>query len=252
MNETTRTISGDQPSLPGFRFLFLVFCFFLSAYLLTLKGYPLFVDEELMMETTVNMIENSDFNTIHHPWTTKAGRNGLHYSNYGIGQSVYEIPFYLAAKIVIPKDIAGRKELLQTVVSTSAPVIASLLAVMMILSASALGCSRKNSWRIALLTGFCTMVWPYSKMLFRDPLQNLLLFSYRHTPDTGPEIGLTLQTDSQPFVLRHAAWLAGRFVRICHHRQRNHGPVLTGSALLPGLETTGTTLQETRIVHVSR
>lgn len=158
-------------------FLLWVFCFFLTAYFLTTKGYPFFVDEELMLETTASIVEKADFDTPCHPWTTKPGRHHRCYSNFGIGQSLYEIPFYLAAQRLIPERTVNRKQLVQQAVSLSAPVIAALLAVQMILCTTALGFTRKTAFGMALLLGFGTMIWPYSKMLFRDPLQNLLLFS---------------------------------------------------------------------------
>jgi len=152
-----------------------VFCFFLSSYCLTIKGYPLFADEKLMYRTAVNLVEYGTPDTDFHSLITKKGRHGFNYSNFGLGQSLYEIPFYLTSKLFHPKSKTQRQFIETTAVAFSAPVLMSLIALFTLLLSRILNYSWRHSWRNALLLGFCSMCWPYSKMLFRDPLQTLLL-----------------------------------------------------------------------------
>lgn len=154
-----------------------VFLFFLSAYLLLIKGYPLFVDEAVMYESAVNLVEYGSPHTIPHPWTTKPGRDGLNYSNYGIGQSLLQVPFYLAARPFLPHRSPDLDHRRQTAVFPMPAIIAALIALITFRILTQLGYGFRSSFQLTLLLGFGTMIWPYSKMLFRDPLQTLLLLA---------------------------------------------------------------------------
>ncbi|MBN1355773.1 hypothetical protein JXA40_05825 [bacterium] len=153
----------------------LVFCFFLSAFLLTLKGYPLFVDEELMYLSAVNWVEEGIPFTKYHPQITQIGRYGLPYSNFGLGQSIYEIPFYMTARLFVPRTGVQSGFLLTSAVYPSAPLLMALAMTIVFRLSLLLRFSVRRAWWNTLLTGFTTLCWPYSKMLFRDPLQMVCL-----------------------------------------------------------------------------
>jgi Dolichyl-phosphate-mannose-protein mannosyltransferase len=152
-----------------------VFILFLTAYLLTMKGYPLFVDEELMYQTAVNLVEEGVPYTTFHPQITKTGRYGLSYSNFGLGQSFYEIPFYIMAKFLVPRSGLSSGFVLSAAVFPSAPVLMALIMTLFFWVSIGLKSRFSTALRNTLILGFCTMCWPYSKMLFRDPLQTLCL-----------------------------------------------------------------------------
>jgi len=174
---TRTTTTGIRRNHPKKRCEFWTFLFFLAAGLLVMKGYPLFVDEAIMYESAVNLVEYGSPHTILHPWTTKPGRDGLNYSNYGIGQSLFQIPFYLAAKPFLPDRSPDLGQRRQMAVYPMPAIIAALIAVLFLKILLQLGYSFRTSLQITLLLGFATMMWPYSKMLFRDPLQAVLLLA---------------------------------------------------------------------------
>ncbi len=158
------------------RAVFIYFFVFCSAfYFLLFKGYPFFHDESIMFQTTRNMIEHGRFDTIPHPLITKKGIDGRSYSNYGIGPSIVQAPFYLAGRIAAPLLPLKEHDVLQIAVSLSAPVIMLLIIYVFINFSMNLGYSPHIAFLSSLTIATASMFLPYSKLLFRDPLQTLLL-----------------------------------------------------------------------------
>ncbi len=109
-----------------------------------------------------------------------------HYSKYGPLQSVAAIPLYVAAKPVthILKNIIPPKEAGKWPMGFFNVFVTTISVLVMAAAAAELGVSARGAVATALLWGFATMAWPYSKFDFSAPLMTLclmvsLLYSYR-------------------------------------------------------------------------
>lgn len=90
------------------------------------------------------------------------GRDGRHYSVYGLGQSL----------LMIPGTWFGpdRDAALATLIN---PVATALTGAILVLMGLALGYSRRAAVGTALLFGLGTLAWPHAKFTFEAPLEML-------------------------------------------------------------------------------
>jgi hypothetical protein len=150
----------------------------LLVYLATTGGSLATTDAVITYEVTENLLRDG---SVH----LKAGRmvdahllgpDGRYYSPFGIGQSIYNIPFYLAG------DAAAR----WTGVTIGEPDMLRKAAVALGSAFAAAGCvwlTYLFAWRIsgdtgaakttALSLAFASALWPYSKFGFNAPLTAL-------------------------------------------------------------------------------
>jgi len=112
------------------------------------------------------------------------GPDGAYYSKFGIAQSVLEAPFYLIGKVFAPRDEIFRYSFLYLCAVMSVPFISSLTIILFLLAAIELGFKKGASLAAAVLLGTATMIWPYSRFGFSEPLQafaltGAVLFAFR-------------------------------------------------------------------------
>lgn len=82
----------------------LVFLVSLLAYLLTASGHLYSPDEEVMFRMTDSLVVDHDLAIAPLPmnFATRTGIDGKEYAQYGVGQPVLAIPFYLAGRALSP------------------------------------------------------------------------------------------------------------------------------------------------------
>src|SRR5258708_2218381 len=101
------------------------------------------------------------------------GVDGRYYSPFGIGQSIYNIPFYVAGRTArqwLGLQLGRPETLDRAAVAMGSAVAAAGIVWLTFLFAWRLSGSVAGSSRTALALGFGTLVWPYSKFGFNAPL----------------------------------------------------------------------------------
>jgi hypothetical protein len=165
-------------------------------YFLTTGGQAFISDGEIMLLTTVQMV---DAQTIKLPDTAAVfpqvvhGHDGFLFSRYGIGQPLMAVPFYWVGRYVIGWYLlpgcddwhVGRFFLLLLPAAATA-ITGGLLCSW----AAELYRSVRAGIGVALLYGVSTLAWPYSRFFFSEPLFTLfLVFAalslFRWRPFTG-------------------------------------------------------------------
>lgn len=173
-----RRLAGREPwaGFPEFRrrladpraLAWLTLAFFLLVFLLSMGGRFYSYDDKFRFQTTKAMVERGELMVSLPPGSPPV------YSKYGIVQPVLSIPLYLLGKQF--KGPGKRfRQFDQVMVSTlQQAVTAAALAVFFLLLLE-LGYSRAVSLGVAFLLAFTTMVWPYAKFFFTEPLNGLCL-----------------------------------------------------------------------------
>ena len=101
------------------------------------------------------------------------GVGGLSYSRYGIGQSIVELPF--AALGTALGHLTHRADLFDWSVAFTNTFVTALGGALFYLLLRALGSSQRRGVVLTLIYGLCTLVWPFAKSDFSEPLQTACL-----------------------------------------------------------------------------
>lgn len=146
------------------------------AYVLTVSGRVGNQDVEVTLAMSRAMVEGR----VEFPEKMAGsvrGRDGIRTSPYGVGHSLYLVPYLeagrAAAKVVPKLPVAMWEEFV--VSFSNVPVIAGLMAYL-VAAWRRMGATEA---RVAVgvgLFGLCSMVWPYSKLPFSDSLLALAVF----------------------------------------------------------------------------
>jgi hypothetical protein len=101
------------------------------------------------------------------------GVDGRYYSPFGIAQSIYNIPFYLAgraAQHALGIRLGKSDTVTKAAVALGGTVAAAACVALTFLLALAVGCSAPAALTAAILLAFATVFWPYAKFGFNAPL----------------------------------------------------------------------------------
>ena len=160
--------------------LFLIFCSALALYMLTAGGSLTSTDAVVTFELTSSIVERHSIALPDNVLGLDANRgvDGRFYSQYGIGQSLYNIPFYLGGRLaarLLPRPI-GKPDTLPKAAVAMGSVVAAAFAVMLIASlARRLGASPRAASIAALGAAISSPLWPYSKFGFSTALTAAIL-----------------------------------------------------------------------------
>jgi hypothetical protein len=108
------------------------------------------------------------------------GLDGRFYSPFGLGQSIYNVPFYLAAKFALraPGMQLGKPDTLPKAFVSLGQTLISVAVVFEIFRLSLLVTGNVAASALAAVTlAFGSVLWPYSKFGFNQPLACLTLVS---------------------------------------------------------------------------
>ncbi len=147
-------------------------------YALTMAGRVVSGDGETMFQTTRAVVERGQLSIDQRP-EAAVGRGGRYFSKYGLGQSVVQAPFVVAGRVIAflapiqtPPDLPARFLVgLTNVLVTS---IGSGILWMVVRSS---GIGSRGSTGITLATATTTLLWPYSRADFAEPLQATALLA---------------------------------------------------------------------------
>jgi hypothetical protein len=170
----------------------ILFFSFLALYLLTMGGHIYSPDEEILLRTTRSIAERGSLAI--EPlldFATKRGTDGRMYAQYGIGQPLLAIPFYMAGRALAnwmgdrPIDFSVRQFYERTPheewqrfgVSLFNQFVAAMLVTLLFALVADLTGDRRAAVLTAVLYGAGTMAWVHSKPFFTETLATLLIFS---------------------------------------------------------------------------
>lgn len=150
-------------------------------YLLTMSGHLYAKDEETLFVVTQQLAEKGTFalpsgGTV--PLVERGGTAGRSFSQYGPGQSVAQLPLFVAASAVaaaVPPEYARYVQRL-LVLPFNAFVTAATAALLAAFALH-LGYGRRTALGVGLLYGLTSLAWPHSRTLFAEPLTTLLLLA---------------------------------------------------------------------------
>ena len=152
----------------------------LSLYLLTAGGSLSSTDATVMFDLTRNIVEHRSIALSANLLGSEQNRgvDGRFYSQYGLGQSLYNVPFYLAgiaAREAIGRPIGKPDTIPKAVVALGNTVAAAACIVVIFLFALALSGAARPALLAAGTVAVASPLWPYSKFGFSVPLTTLLL-----------------------------------------------------------------------------
>ncbi|HWK10929.1 MAG TPA: glycosyltransferase family 39 protein [Vicinamibacterales bacterium] len=158
----------------------LVFCSALALYLLTAGGSLTSTDAVVTFDLTSSLVERHSIALSGNVLGLDANRgvDGRYYSQYGIGQSIYNIPFYLAGKAaahLLPRRIGKPDTLPKAAVALGSAVAAAFAIVLVWSLARRLGTSPHAALIAALTAAIASPLWPYSKFGFSTALTTAIL-----------------------------------------------------------------------------
>lgn len=103
---------------------------------------------------------------------SQRGVDGRYYSPFGIGQSLYNIPFYLAGRAVAATGLqAGRSDsVVKAVVAMGQTLVASAIVWQTFRLAAIVTGQVAPAMLAALTLAFASILWPYARFGFNQPL----------------------------------------------------------------------------------
>lgn len=171
-----------QPKPPTKQLAVNLFLLLLSVYVLTSSGNSTDVTDDgvLRLAVTQSILEHGsvalpdDLGKL----VGMRGIDGKYYTNHGLGQSLLNIPFYMAGQWI------GRPKF---IVSLLGPLTCSLACVLLFHLALRVGYSLNTSLSVSLLTGLCTQLWPESKSPFNHNTETLFSLACVYLVWTGTQ-----------------------------------------------------------------
>jgi hypothetical protein len=187
----------------------LIGAFALCVYLVTAGGSLTSVDAVMMFHVTKSLVTRGttafDVPGINnHP-----GVDGRFYSPFGIGQSLYNVPFYVAAHTAarVTGLQLGRDDTIEKAgVALGSTVTMALTVWLVYLFAFRLTADLESARLTALACGFATLLWPYSKFGFNQALSGACLTAGVYAAWVGA------RTSRATALAWSGVWLAAAFL----------------------------------------
>ena len=153
----------------------LLFVFTLGVYLCSAGGSLTTTDAVVTFDVTRSIVQHGSVALSGNLLGMEAhrGRDGRYYSPFGIGQSLYNIPFYLSARLVeaATNIRLGKTDTLEKAfVALGQTLIGAAIVWQAFHLALALTGDLAASALAALLLAFASILWPYARFGFNQPL----------------------------------------------------------------------------------
>ncbi len=155
-------------------YLVAFFIFFAAFYALFVRGIPPNGDPVNYFVVAQNLVETGTFGMEKNQYVPlEQGRDGAYYSKFAPGQSLLEAPFYALGRMVAPStDDQRYLYAFKYFVSVlCVPPVSALTLIFFMLTIQLLGYDRRTAILSTLLLGLGTMMWPYARLGFSEPLQ---------------------------------------------------------------------------------
>ncbi len=149
-----------------------LFLFFFALYILSMGGHGYGGVGTTTYDVTRQILLNRTVAIQKVPWG-KFGADGKFYAQYGIGHSLYNIPFYLVGHVatkLIPSLSAQYDRITMFTTLLGQPFISALTCVVLFRFCLKIGYSRRVALICVLLYGLGTQAWMYAQLDFSEPL----------------------------------------------------------------------------------
>jgi hypothetical protein len=171
-----------------------LFALALSVYLFSAGGSLTTTDAVVMFDVTRNLVEHRTVAMSGNLLGMEAhrGADGRYYSPFGLGQSLYNVPFYLAATIVTRATglrIGKPDSLAKAFVALGQTFITAAIVWLVFDFACLVTLDLTASLVAALALAFASVLWPYSKFGFNQPLAALTLVAAVRSAYLGARSG---------------------------------------------------------------
>jgi hypothetical protein len=202
--------------------------FFVSLYVLTMGGHLDSPDEELMFQVTRSVAERGSLDVsgvISPERLAFVGVDGRTYVPYGPLPSVLSVPFYVVGEALASLAPPRYAEFLERLaVGLRDPLISAALCLVFYALALELGFGQGVALALTLAFGCATLVWPYAKYAWTEPVTGLCLLvcvyatlravhsrSYAWSALSGVALGLAIGSKVStavvvPGLLVYLAW----------------------------------------------
>jgi hypothetical protein len=181
----------------------------LCVFIATAGGSLTSVDAVITYEVTKSLVSRGSVAFDHPGLNEHRGIDGRFYSPFGIGQSLYNVPFYVAAR-VLHRSLhlrIGKSDTIEKAGVALGSAVASAGTVWLVyLFAFRLTGDLNAALLTALGCGFGTLVWPYSKFGFNQALTAACLTGGLYTAWTA------LRTNRERLFIASGLWLAWTFL----------------------------------------
>ncbi len=159
-----------------------VFASALLLYVATTGGSLSSSDAVVTFEVTRSLVERHTVALSANILGLEANRgvDGRYYSQYGIGQSLYNVPFYLAGRAIVRVTglrVGKEDSVLKAAVVMGSAVAAAGTVTMVFLLAWLMVGHVRASVIAAAACGVGSLLWPYARLGFNAPLAAWLLIS---------------------------------------------------------------------------
>jgi len=166
----------------GWRTPLLVFGAGLALFTLTAGGSLTSSDSVTTFALTASLVDRQSIALpdAHGPFDASVGPDGRPYSRYGIGQSLYDIPFYLAGKAAVRamgRPIGRPDSIPKAVVALGSAVAAAGCVLVVWLLSRRIGATPRGALVAAMSAAVASPLWPYSKFGFSTALTALVLLT---------------------------------------------------------------------------
>ena len=199
----------------------------LAVYLFTAGGSLTSTDAVVAFDVTRNLVEHRTVAMSGNLLGMEAhrGRDGRYYSPFGIAQSLYNVPFYMAANafVSVTGITAGKPDSIPKAAVSLGQAFLVAAIVWQIFALAAVVTGRIEPSLLAALTfAFGSVLWPYAKFGFNQPLAATTLLAAvmrvvgattrrerRHLVSAGVWLSVSLLTRHEMIVAAApiAAWL---------------------------------------------
>ena len=180
MTQETGSRPKEQQETRSPRLALRVFIAALLLYLGTTGGSLSSTDAVVMFDLTQSLVERHSIalsgNVL--GFESNRGTDGRYYSQYGVGQSIVNVPFYVAGRAIERATGArlGKPEsLLKAAVSLSSAVAAAATVAVIFLIAVAMLGDKRAALVGAALAGAGSLLWPYARFGFNAALSALIV-----------------------------------------------------------------------------
>src|SRR5262245_15347530 len=173
---------GFMSAAGGRRAPFFVFLSALALFTLTAGGSLTSSDSVTTFALTANLVDRHSISLEGASGNLDGapGADGRPYSRYGIGQSIYNIPFYVAGKaavLAMGRPIGRPDSIPKAVVALGSAVAAAGCVLVVWLLSRRLGAGPREALVAAASAAVASPLWPYSKFGFSTALTALVLLT---------------------------------------------------------------------------
>jgi hypothetical protein len=234
------TILTSQKSRSRLRLPAAVYLFFLGFYLLCMGGHFYSTDDASKLQVARSIVEQ---HTLAIDMVDGAfgmtGKDGRVYAWFPLGQSLVDVPFLLIGKacgLGFPAQDRWRVEKLA--VSSINSFVTAGICLLLFLIAQRLGYGLRPSLGIALISGLCTILWPYAKYCWSEPLGVMFplwaLYLYCIRPASWQRL-IAVGAVMGSAVLFRVEYAAGFILLACFHLwefRKSPGSAVRGACML--------------------